>query len=262
MISKLYDKISKLPSWSGIVAVLVAAIVANIPLMLQFDVLWKSILASYVDAGLNAGNALSNLPDSYKYVVALISAVVTWGLVELVIYAVLWIISGSGRVREKKYFYNAVRFTYAAYKLIVGLFSLTAVYAPIVYAYAYMWINFSVTTVFFTFCYLGIKQSCINDNYVFNTYSRLYSVWFIYQGIVCITDFLFTMTDKSYTSVEKISSGVMLGLVAVAAAVLYFTVYRRLKKEQEENRRNFIPPPPPQSTGKGPDDEIFRGYGL
>ena len=53
MITKIYDKISKLPKWTGIVAVIVAAIVANIPMMLSFDVLWNSILASYAEAGMH-----------------------------------------------------------------------------------------------------------------------------------------------------------------------------------------------------------------
>ena len=71
MITKIYDKISKLPKWTGIVAVIVAAIVANIPMMLSFDVLWNSILASYAEAGIDVSGTLGNLPDSYKYVVAL-----------------------------------------------------------------------------------------------------------------------------------------------------------------------------------------------
>lgn len=262
MITKLYDRISKLPQWTGIVAVIVAAIVANIPMMLSFDVLWEAILASYTEAGMDVSGTLGNLPDSYKYVVAFLGALVTWGIMELVAYVVTWIMSGSGRVRDKKYFYNAVRFTYAVYKLIVGLYSLTAVYAPAAYAYGYDWLNFVVLTALFTLCYLGVRQKCVNDNFVFNTYSRLYSIWFIYQGIVCLLDFMLIIADASYGVAYKVSSGVMLGLVAIAALVLYLTVYRKLKKEQADNRSNFIPPVPPQRPGGQGDDEIFRGYGL
>ena len=262
MITKIYDKISKLPKWTGIVAVIVAAIVANIPMMLSFDVLWNSILASYAEAGIDVSGTLGNLPDSYKYVVAFLGALVTWGIMELIAYVVIWIMSGSGKVRDKRYFYNAVRFTYAVYKLIVGLYSLTAVYAPAAYVYGYDWLNFIVLTSLFTLCYLGIRQNCVNDNFVFNTYSRLYSVWFIYQGIVCLLNFMLIIADASYATEYKISSGVMLGLVAVAALVLYLTVYRKLKKEQDDNRSNFIPPVPPQRPGGQDNDEIFRGYGL
>ena len=265
MLTRIYDKIAKLPSWTGAVAVIAAAVVANIPFMLRFDVIWESMIAEYVNAGFNVENMLSNLPDGYKYVVALLSSLITWGIVELIAYFVLTgVLRGPAPVRNRQYYYNAVRFTYAVYKLIVGLYSLTAVYAPAAYEYAYSWLDFILITTLFTFCYFGIKEKCVNDNFVFNVYSRLYIIWFVYMGVVSVLDFMFVMIDGAMYAVSaKVSSGVLMGLVGAAALILYFTAYRRLKKEQDDNRRNFTPPPPPrQGPGGRSDDEIFRGYGL
>ena len=254
MITKIYDKISKLPKWTGIVAVIVAAIVANIPMMLNFDVLWNSILASYAEAGIDVSGTLGNLPDSYKYVVALLGALVTWGIMELIAYVVIWIMSGSGRVRDKKYFYNAVRFTYAVYKLIVGLYSLADSRALLAdRGLRSRGIRLRIRLV--EFYSADVAVYAVLSGYQEKMRQRQFRFQYLFPP-------LFGMVHISGNSLSVEFYVDLLGLVAVAALVLYLTVYRKLKKEQDDNRSNFIPPVPPQRPGGQGDDEIFRGYGL
>lgn len=269
-LKKFYEKLGKLPVWSGMLAVLAACIVANIPTMLQFDAIWASVWEMYAEAvpGFNP----QNLPAYYKYVISVISAFVAWGVFELIAYLVsMLVLQGSARRSNKNMFYNAVRYTYAVEKLIVGLYSLTAVYAPEVYVYSYQWLDFILLTTLFSFCYLGLKERYVNDNYVFDIYARLYSIWFIYSGIVSVLDFLMTILDPTAPVSDIVATSVMLGLVAAAALILYFTMFKKLKQEQTENRKRFTPPPPPPfgqggfgqgGPGKPDDDEVFKGYGL
>ena len=271
MIKSFYEKLGKLPVWSGMIAVLAACIVANIPTMLQFDAIFAELLDVYAEAV--PGFNIQNLPPYYKYVVSILSAVVSWGIFELILYFVTMLaLQGSARRMNKNMFYNAARFTYAVEKLIVGLYALTSVYAPEVYVYSYQWLDFILVTLMFSFCFIGIKERYINDNFVFDIYSRLYSIWFIYSGIVAVLDFMITVLDPAATVPAIVQTSVMLALVGIAALILYLTLFKKLKKEQTENRKRFTPPP---TFGPGPgsgnaggsdktssDDEIFKGYGL
>ncbi len=268
-LQKIYEKLGKLPTWSGMLAVIASCIVASIPTMLQFDSIWAELWEVYAEAV--PGFDPANLPGYYKYVIAILSAVVSWGIIELIIYIVTTLVlQGRARNFNRNMYYNAVRYTIAAEKLIVGLYSLTAVYAPQVYVYSYSWLDFILLTTLFTFCFLGIKERYINDNYVFDIYSRLYAIWFIYSGILSVLEFMMIILDPAAKVSDIVSSSVMMGLVGIAALILYLTLFKKLKKEQTENRRNFTPPPPPpppfgQGTSGGSkddDDEIFKGYGL
>ena len=267
-LKRFYEKLGKLPTWSGMLAVLAAFIVANVPTMLQFDSIWASMWELYSEAV--PGFDPQNLPGYYKYMISVISAFIGWGIFELIFYFVsMLILQGSARRMNRKMFSNAVRYTFAVQKLIVGLYSLTAVYAPEVYVYSYKWLDFILLTTLFSFCFLGLKETYVNDNFVFDIYSRLYAIWFIYSGIVTVLNFLMTVLDPTMPVSEIVATSVMLGIVAAAALILYFTLFKKLKQEQTENRKRFTPPPPPfgqggfgQGGSDKPDDEIFKGYGL
>ena len=118
MIKSFYEKLGKLPVWSGMIAVLAACIVANIPTMLQFDAIFAELLDVYAEAV--PGFNIQNLPPYYKYVVSILSAVVSWGIFELILYFVTMLaLQGSARRMNKNMYYHAGRFPYDLGKLIL-----------------------------------------------------------------------------------------------------------------------------------------------
>lgn len=260
MIKKIYDKINSLPPWVSYIAVFVACFVAAIPMIINFDSMVASMLEIYSSAGIDVDAYLAALSPAWKYIVAVISAFVYWGIMELIASAVYSFFIRSGyRGRGQKYYGVSVRYSYAVYRLVTGLYSLTAIWAPDAYFYGYDILNFVMLTAVFTICYLGIKEECVNDLNVFNVYYRLFNVFFIFEGVVTVLDMVLTLTDPGYGVGAKVVSGVMVALVLSAGLLLYFTVYKKLKKEQTDARKDYRPPSPP--TGGG-DDEVFRGYGV
>lgn len=261
MIKKIYDKLNALPAWISYVAVFLACFITSIPLIINFDSMVKSMLEAYSSAGIDVSSYLSALSPAWKYIVAVISAFVSWGFMELIAAAVYSFFIRSGyRSRGQRYYSTSVRYSYALYRTVTGLYSLTAIWAPQAYNYGYDILNFIMLTAVFTVCYLGIKEECVNDLNVFNVYYRLFNIYFIFEGVITVLDLILTITDASYGVGAKVVSGVMVALVLGAGTLLYFTVFKKLKKEQTDARNDYRPPSPPPS--RGGDDEIFRGYGV
>ena len=260
MIKKIYDKLNSVPAWISYIAVFVACFIGAIPMIINFDSIVAAMLDAYSSAGVDVSAYLSGLSPSWKYIVAVISAFVSWGIMEIISLAVYSILLRTPyRPRGQKYYGVSVRYSYAVYKTVVGLYSLTAIWAPAAYAYGYDILNFVMLTAVFTVCYLGIKDECINDLVVFNVYYRLFNIYFIFEGVITVLDMILVLTDNTYGVAAKVVSGVMVGLVLGAGVLLYFTVFKKLKKEQTGARNDYRPPSPPSGGG---DSEIFRGYGV
>lgn len=255
MIEKLFEKINKIPIWVGYVAVLVGCLVSAIPSVLNTDAVIQEINALLQ----TTGEFKLTATPGFKYLVGVVIFIGNWLVMEVVAQIVFsWAVSSRYTNRGKKYFLNSLRYGYGLLMLLYGLYSLLSVFAPNVFIYSADAVLFVLRTLIITIVFVGIRKECLNDKFVYNCYSKLYFVYFVYNGATWLLE-LFTGALSAEIDVPfVIYSAVMVAVVGLSALALYFTVFKMLKKEQEEARKIIILPP----TQGGGDSEIFKGYGL
>ena len=257
MIEKIFERLNKLPAWIGYVAVLVGCVVSAIPTILNTDPLLAEFNSILQEAG--EFQYKLNATPGFKYLVGAFMFIIIWAIMELVGQFIFsWAVSSRYTNRGKKYFLNSLRYAYGLIRLVYGLYSLLSVWVPNVFLYSADAVLFIVRTAVITLLYMGIRKECLNDKDVFNCYSRLYFIYFIYNGATWLLNFFTTVLSAPIIVADAIYSAVMVAIIAISALALYFTIYKKLKKEQEEARKIIILPP----TSSGGDSEIFKGYGL
>ena len=261
MISKLFSKLNKIPGWVSIVVVIIACIFSVIPELLTFDnsIYQEALGLMDLTSGVVQDSATITNP-AYKYVVVFFDAILTWIIMELVAGCVFnWAVRSRFTNRGKQQFLVATRLGYAVVMLLYGIFSFTALWAPAVYNFAYDIVLFVLRTAVFTIVYLGIKEDCVNDKFVFTLYNRLFTLYFTYNAVLYLLLMVMELlSTETIVVIAVVANAVGLAVVLIAGVILYFTVYKKLKKEQEENRKIILPPP----TDGGNNYEIFKGYGM
>ena len=260
MIAKLFSKLNKIPGWVTIAVVIVACLFAVIPDLLTFDNGIYEDALGLMDLTSGAIQETTITNPAYKYVVVFFDGILTWVIMELVVGCVFnWAVRSRYTNRGKQYLLKAVRIGYAVVQLVYGIFSFTAVWAPAVYSFAYDIVLYALRPAVFTIVYLGVKEECVNDNFVFTLYNRLFTLYFMYNAILYLLFMVLELLNPDKIVVTAvIANAVGLVVVLAAGAILYFTVYKKLKTEQEENRKIILPPP----SDDGNSYEIFKGYGM
>ncbi|MBQ8178087.1 MAG: hypothetical protein IJ033_02730 [Clostridia bacterium] len=260
MLEKIFQKLNKIPSWVSIIALAIGCIVQGIPTILNFDVFMQEI-TTYIQ-GLSTSPVQVSATPGFKYLMAAIVIVINYFIIEGVAHLVYgWAVRYRYTNRGKKYYITSVRYGMAVVELVYGLYSLLSVWAPSVFYYSSDAVLFVLRTAVITFVYLGIKNECVNDKFVFSLYNRLFTIYFIYNGAIWLFDLFSVLLTSPIDVAYAIYAAVVLVIVALSAGLLYFTIYKKLKKEQEEARKIIILPPT-SGMGGGNDSEIFRGYGL
>lgn len=257
MIEKIFEKLNKIPAWVGYVVLIVGCCISAVPTILGTDTLINELNEIIQSTG-QLQYQISATPG-FKWVMGVVTAIVNWLVVELVGQFIFsWAVSSRYTNRGKKYYLNSLRYSYAVIRVVYGLYSLLSVWAPNVFAYSAEAVLFVIRTVVITITFYGIRKECLNDKFVYNCYSRLYFIYFVYNGASWLLQLFTTVLSSPIDVAFSIYSAVMIVVVGLSALALYLIMFKKLKKEQEEARKIIILPP----TSGGGDSEIFKGYGL
>ena len=159
--------------------------------------------------------------------------------------------------KDLLHFKTAARVLYIVANTIFGLFSLISFAAPAFELYNQYIVGFFVFTAAYLVIYLVLTESVIHPKYKGTAFMKLFSFYFLLEGLLNLVYFVVFLTAEDFGLHEKIACGVSLGVIAAAAALIYRFVAKPLLK-QEKERIEIIPP----EDAPPPPDEIFRGYGF
>ncbi len=258
MLEKIFGKLNKIPSWVSVIALAIGVVVASVPVILHGDGLITEITELLQTVA--PANTVPNVNGGFVYLVAVLDALISYLIIEFCAHFVFqWAVNSRYTNRGKQYYTTVVRYAFALINLVIGLYDIIGVYVSnVVYSYVGIAFLFVLRTAVVTFVYLGIRKECINDKFVFNCYNRLYIIYFMYNAAYYLLELFLNVLSTEIDVGYAVFSGVMVGIVALSALVLYLTVFKKLKKEQEDARKIVIIPP----VGGGDNTEIFKGFGM
>lgn len=155
-------------------------------------------------------------------------------------------------------FKTTARIFYSAANVVVGLFSLISFALPVFEVYNTQIISIFVYTTAYLAVYLVIKPTIINPKYVGTAFMKLFSFYFLLEGVVAGLNLILAATQQPGDIHTTIATAAALAVLATLGALIYKFVALPLKKEE----LGYIEPIPPQQPPTSPPDEIFRGYGF
>lgn len=155
-------------------------------------------------------------------------------------------------------FKTAARVFYSAANVVVGLFSLISFAAPVFDVYNTQVVSLVAYTAAYLAVYLAIKPTVINPKYVGTAFMKLFSFYFLIEGVFGGLNLILAATQQPNDMHTTISTSVAMAVLAALGILIYKFVALPLKKEE----LGYIEPTPPQQPPTSPPDEIFRGYGF